>query len=166
MHRTLGLALAAVIFVADQIMKYIVTGPVGLTLVGDSVEILPFFDLTLVHNYGVSLGMLRADTAWQQWLLVAFLAGISLFVLRWLWKEPNKSDVIGLGMVLGGAIGNLTDRVRFGHVIDYADLHFGEFRPFLVFNVADACITIGVLILLARALLVRDKPNPAETEHA
>ncbi len=171
MHRKLGLALTAVIFIADQIMKYIVTGPVGLTMVGDSVELLPIFDLTLVHNYGVSLGMLTAETAWQQWLLVAFLAGISLFVLRWLWKETNRSDVIGLGMVLGGAAGNLTDRVRFGHVIDYADLHFGEFRPFLVFNVADACITIGVLILLARALLVRDKPtNPgdsgAETNHA
>ena len=64
-------------------------------------------------------------------------------------------------------MGNLIDRVRFGHVIDYADLHFGTFRPFLVFNVADACITIGVLILLARALLVRDKqPDAAETNHA
>lgn len=165
-HRQLGLALAAVIFVVDQIVKYIVTGPVGLTLEGDSVEILPFFDLTLVHNKGVSLGMLTATTPAMQWLLIAFLAGISLFVLRWLWKETNKSDVIGLGMVMGGAVGNLTDRVRFGHVIDYADLHFGTFRPFLVFNVADACITIGVLILLARALLVRDKPNPAETNNA
>ena len=158
-HRRAGLVLAAAIFVVDQIVKYIVTGPVGLTMVGDSVELLPFFDLTLVHNYGV---FVAGDPQ-----LVAFLAGISLFVLRWLWKETSKSDVLGLGLVLGGAMGNLLDRVRFGHVIDYADLHFGEFRPFLVFNVADACITIGVLILLARALLVREKkPDEAETNHA
>ena len=65
--------------------------------------------------------------------------------------------------MLGGALGNILDRVRFGYVVDFADLHFGEWRPFLVFNVADAAITIGVLIVLARALLMRDKPgNPVE----
>jgi len=165
--RTLGLAIAAVIFILDQLMKYIVTGPLGLTFEGQQIEILPFFDLTLVWNKGVSLGMLQAETPAMQWLLIALLAGISLFVLRWLWKETNRGDVVGLGLVLGGAMGNLIDRVRFGHVIDYADLHFGSFRPFLVFNVADACITIGVLILLARALLVREKkPDTAETNHA
>ena len=66
---------------------------------------------------------------------------------------------MGLSLVLGGALGNIVDRVRFGHVVDYADLHFGDFRPFLVFNVADAAITIGVLILLFRALLTRDPPK-------
>ena len=60
---------------------------------------------------------------------------------------------------MGGAIGNILDRVRFGYVVDFADLHFGNWSPFLVFNVADAAITIGVLILLVRALLVRDKPR-------
>ena len=63
-------------------------------------------------------------------------------------------------MVLGGALGNIVDRVRLGYVVDYADLHFGEFRPFLVFNVADAAITIGVLLLLVRALLMRDGKPP------
>ena len=164
--RTLGLAIAAVIFILDQLMKYIVTGPLGLTFEGQQIEILPFFDLTLVWNKGVSLGMLQAETPAMQWLLIALLAGISLFVLRWLWKETNRGDVVGLGLVLGGAMGNLIDRVRFGHVIDYADLHFGDFRPFLVFNVADAAITIGVLILLARALFTRDKSKQAETENA
>jgi len=68
--------------------------------------------------------------------------------------------------VLGGALGNIIDRVRFGYVVDFADLHFGEWRPFLVFNVADAAITIGVLVLLARALLVRDRPAPVEKSNA
>ena len=71
--------------------------------------------------------------------------------------------VAALGLVLGGAIGNIVDRVRLGYVVDYADLHFGEWRPFLIFNLADAAITIGVLILLARALLLRDKGAKTET---
>jgi signal peptidase II len=164
--RRTGLILAAVVFVADQVMKYIVTGPVGLVVVGQSIELLPIFNLTLVHNYGVSLGMLTAESDTMRWALVALTGGISVFVAVWLWREQNRTDLFGLSLVLGGAVGNLLDRIRFGHVIDYADLHFGDFRPFLVFNVADAAITIGVLFLLARALLAPDKPSKAETEDA
>jgi signal peptidase II len=66
--------------------------------------------------------------------------------------------------VLGGALGNIRDRARMGYVLDYADLHFGAFRPFLIFNVADACITIGVLIILARSLFMREKPAQTQSE--
>jgi signal peptidase II len=110
--------------------------------------------------------MLTAESNAMRWGLVALTGGISLFVASWLWRERNRTDLLGLGFILGGAVGNLIDRIRFGHVVDYADLHFGEFRPFLVFNVADAAITIGVLILLARALLVRDRKPKAENENA
>ena len=158
--------LAAAIFALDQLMKYLVTGPIGLIVEGQSIELLPIFNLTLVHNYGVSLGMLTAESNAMRWGLVAMTGAISLFVGVWLWREANRIDVLALGMVLGGAVGNLLDRVRFGHVVDYADLHFGDYRPFLVFNVADAAITIGVLILLARALLVRDRKPEAENENA
>ncbi len=161
-----GLLLALAIFTIDQVMKYLVTGPFGLEMEGDSHYLLPIFNLTLVHNYGVSLGMLTAESNAMRWGLVALTGGISVFVASWLWRESNRTDVLGLGLILGGAVGNLLDRVRFGHVVDYADLHFGEFRPFLVFNVADAAITIGVLILLARALLVRDRKPKAENENA
>jgi signal peptidase II len=71
-----------------------------------------------------------------------------------------------LGMVLGGAVGNILDRTRFGHVVDYADLHFGNWHPFLVFNVADAAITVGVLLLVLRALITREGRDPAEDVHA
>ncbi|HEY0115440.1 MAG TPA: signal peptidase II, partial [Allosphingosinicella sp.] len=75
--------------------------------------------------------------------------------------EKRRDDAWGLALVLGGALGNIVDRIRFGYVVDFADLHFGEWRPFLVFNVADAAITIGVLLLLVRALLTRkEKPFP------
>ena len=80
-------------------------------------------------------------------------------------------DQIALGMVLGGALGNILDRTRFGYVVDFADLHFGDFRPFFVFNVGDAAISIGVVILLLRAFVTRKDhakgPGPEEIqEHA
>jgi signal peptidase II len=80
-------------------------------------------------------------------------------VLYWIWNEKRRDDALALALVLGGALGNIVDRIRYGYVVDFADLHFGEWRPFLIFNVADAAITIGVLLLLVRALLTRDKPT-------
>lgn len=161
-----GLMLALAVFTIDQLVKYLVTGPIGLAIEGQSIELLPIFNLTLVHNFGVSLGMLTAESNTMRWALVAMTGAISLFVSGWLWRETNRIDVLALGLVLGGAVGNLLDRIRFGHVVDFADLHFGEFRPFLVFNVGDAAITIGVLILLARALFARDGKPKAENENA
>ncbi len=122
---------------------------------------LPIFDLRFVKNVGVSLGLLPASGATMRWLLVLLTAGIAAGVLWWMLREKKRPDVIALGLVLGGALGNILDRTRLGYVVDFADLHFGTWRPFLVFNVADAAITIGVLILLIRALFVRDKAGQA-----
>lgn len=160
--RTLGLAIAALAFALDQLLKYIVTVPLDLKNVGQIV-LLPIFNLTWVENYGVSLGLLTANSPLERWLVTGLTALIATVVAVWLWREKNRQDVFGLGLILGGALGNILDRVRFGHVVDFADLHFGGFRPFLVFNIADAAITIGVLILLFRALLARDKPK-ADTD--
>ncbi len=157
-HLRLGILIAATILIVDQAVKWIVVYPLSLETIG-TINILPFFDLTWVQNFGVSLGMLEARSDTTRWLLVGFTAAVAIGVAWWLWREKARTDVIALGMVLGGAIGNIIDRARVGYVIDYADLHFGDFRPFLVFNVADACITIGVLLLVARALLVREKAD-------
>ena len=163
--RNRGLLLAALVFISDQLVKYWVTVP--LDLPGQrEIDILPIFRFEWVNNPGVAMGMLVADSPMKVALLTALTGGIALFVAVWLWREANRSDAMGLGFVLGGAVGNLTDRFRFGHVIDFMNLHFGDFSPFLVFNVADAAITIGVLILLARALLVRDRKPKAENENA
>src|SRR3546814_10615493 len=86
---------------------------------------------------------------------------IALFVFVWIMRERKLGDIAALSLVLGGAAGNIRDRFMYGFVIDYADLHFGEWRPFLIFNLADAAITIGVLIILARSLLSREKPDAA-----
>lgn len=156
-NRTVGLTIAALIFIFDQAVKWVVTYPLNLKNQPDQViHLLSFFDLRWVENTGVSLGLLAAGSDLGRWLLVAMTAAIALFVGVWLWKERRRDDSIALAMVLGGALGNILDRARFGYVVDYADLHFGEWRPFLVFNVADAAITIGVLLLLVRALLMRD----------
>ena len=156
--RITGLILAAFIFVTDQIVKYWVLTTLDLRNRGQ-VEVIGIFNFTYVENHGVSLGMLTADSAMERWLLVAMTGAIAVGVLVWLWREKNRQDVLALGLILGGALGNIVDRARFGYVVDYADLHFGDIRPFLVFNVADAAITIGVVILLMRALLVREKPK-------
>ncbi len=155
-NRIVGLTVAAIVFALDQIVKYVVTVPLQLE---DRrvIELLPFFDLRFVPNFGVSMGFLTADSDLSRWLLVGLPAAIALFVGAWMWREKRRDDSIGLALVLGGALGNIVGRVRYGYVVDYADLHFGEVRPFLVFNVADAAITIGALLLLVRALLMRDK---------
>ncbi|WP_136162462.1 signal peptidase II [Sphingomonas flavalba] len=163
--RRLGLILAVIVYIVDQAVKYAVIGPLALPHIRN-IDILPFFDLTWVENYGVSMGFLTASSNGMRWALVGLTAAISLAVLAWMWRERSRADVLALGLVLGGALGNITDRTRFGYVVDYADLHFGEWRPFLVFNVSDAAITIGVVILLARALLVRDGKKSAEDDDA
>ena len=162
-NRVLGLSIAAVIFVLDQLTKWIVTYPLQLRQRG-VVELLPFFDLRWVENYGVSMGFLTADGELGRWLLVALTGVIALGVLVWLWRERNRGDAVALSFVLGGAAGNIVDRIRYGHVVDFADLHFGDIHPFLVFNVGDAAITIGVLLLLVRALLTR--PEKAARKEA
>lgn len=155
----LGFALAALIFLIDQAVKAWVVDGLGLSYPGAVREVLPFFDLRFVQNIGVSLGLLPAETGTMRWLLVALTGFIAAGVAWWMVREKNRAGLLALAAVLGGALGNIVDRVRFGYVVDYADLHFGEWRPFLVFNVADAAITIGVVILLIRALFVRDKPK-------
>jgi signal peptidase II len=158
-----GYSLAMVIFLIDQISKYWIITLLQLPQRGQ-IELMSILNFTWVENRGVSLGMLTASSDTQRWLLVGLTGAISLGVVIWIWREKRTQDVLALGLVLGGAIGNLIDRVRYGYVADFIDLHFGDFQPFLVFNVADAAITIGVVILVLRAFLLRDKPEPAETE--
>ena len=156
--RVLGLLLAAAIFGIDQWVKHLVTGPLGLTREGDHLDLLPIFDFTLTHNLGVSLGMFTATSREMRWGLVGVTGLIALVVSVWLLRERKLGDILPLGMILGGALGNILDRATLGYVVDFADLHFGNFRPFLIFNVADAAISIGVVIILARALFMREKP--------
>jgi signal peptidase II len=155
--RIAALVLALVVYGLDQAIKAWVVGPLALP-VSDPIEVLPIFNLTFTRNYGVSLGLFHAGTVGAMLALVALTGLIALGVLVWLLRERHLPELLALGLVLGGAAGNITDRISYGFVVDYADLHFGEWRPFLIFNLADAAITIGVVIILARSLLSREKP--------
>ena len=173
-RRLWGLALAAAICAVDQYVKWIVRVQLELNQPPGVYEILPFFDLRWTRNFGISLGMFEATSPEMRWGLVAATALIAVIVLVWMLRERAKGDILGLSLILGGALGNIYDRYVWGYVIDYADLHFGEFRPFLIFNIADAAITIGVLIILARSFFLAEKdakkadkeepePQPAES---
>ena len=156
-NRAVAFVIAFLVFVFDQATKWVVTYPLNLHGQPDrTINLTSFFNLHWVENRGVSLGLLSAGSAMGRWLLVGLTAAIAIFVAVWLWREKRRDDSAALALVLGGALGNIVDRVRYGYVVDFADLHFGEWRPFLVFNVGDAAITIGVLLLLVRALLMRD----------
>src|SRR4051812_15415064 len=146
--------------------KGIVTGPLGLNQLGDQLVLLPVFNLTYTQNEGISLGLLNATNPVGRWMLVGLTSAIAIAVAVWIGRERSRIDQAALGMVLGGALGNILDRVRFGYVVDFADLHFGEFRPFLIFNVGDAAISIAVVILLLRAFLTRKDASKETIEHA
>jgi signal peptidase II len=156
--RAYGFALALVVFALDRAIKWYVSGPLQLQYVR-VIELFPFFALRWTENYGISLGLFTATSSEMRLGLLALTGAIALGVAVWMWREKAWGDVAGLAFVLGGALGNIVDRFTRGYVIDYADLHFGEWRPFLIFNLADAAITVGVLILLARSLLSREKPT-------
>jgi signal peptidase II len=162
-----GFATAAIVFILDQAAKFGITDGLGLRDLSDVIEITSFFNLRFVGNHGVSLGLLHADSDPMRWALVALTAAIAAGVAVWITREKNTVDQVALGAILGGAVGNIVDRVRLGYVVDFLDLHFGDWRPFLVFNIADAAITLGVLVLLVRALLMRDKATDStENSHA
>ena len=169
--RRLGVAIALVVFALDQLAKWSVTGPFGVDHVGAQLYLLPIFQFTYTENNGISLGLLNATTEVGRWMLVALTSAIAIAVAVWIGRETNRADKVALGMVLGGALGNILDRTLHGYVVDFLDLHFGTWRPFLVFNVGDAAISIGVVILLLRAFLARkdhhEGHEPKETiEHA
>jgi signal peptidase II len=162
-NRLWGLGIAALVFAVDQLVKWIMIEQLDLRAVGE-IYLLPFFQFTFTPNYGVSLGMLQATSMEMRWILVGVTSLIALVVLVWMMREKKFGDILGLALILGGALGNIRDRWTEGYVIDYLDLHFGDFRPFYIFNIADAAITIGVLIILARAFFLREKPSDkAET---
>jgi signal peptidase II len=175
----IGFAVALLIFILDQLVKWAVTGPLGVNYNGAVRYLLPIFDLSYVQNQGISLGLLNAGNPVGRWMLVLMTAAIAIAVAVWITREKNRTDQVALGMVLGGALGNILDRTRFGYVVDFADLHFrgippqlclhyenGLCRPFLVFNVGDAAISIGVVILLLHALLSRKDHSKETVEHA
>ncbi len=120
---------------------------------------LPFFQLSMVWNQGVSFGLFRADGEIGRWLIVGFAILVVAVLVVWAWGLQRRLTAVAVGLIIGGAIGNnLIDRVRFGAVADFLDFH-GLFFPW-VFNVADSAISVGVALLLLDSLLhAREQPR-------
>ena len=147
-------ALAAAIVVADQIVKGIVLRAFAP---GESRALTDFLNLVLVFNKGAAFSLFAQAPGWQTPLLSAF-AIIAAIVVGWfIVRSPDKTlFCLGLALILGGAIGNVIDRLRFGHVVDFVDVHaFGWHWP--AFNVADSAISVGAVILILEGFIVREK---------
>lgn len=145
-----GLGLAFAIIVVDQaskawLYKYLVASGRGV------VEVLPFVNLVTVWNYGVSFGLFNSGSAAGSWIFVVLALAIVAALARWLLGATRTVPAVALGLVIGGAIGNVIDRLRLGAVFDFLDVHaLGWHWP--AFNVADSAITVGVALLFIDSL--------------
>ncbi|MET0314099.1 MAG: signal peptidase II [Hansschlegelia sp.] len=141
---------AVAVFALDQAIKLWALFPFDLASKG-RVAVLPVFDLVLIWNTGVSYGLFQQDGALGRWVLVGLHAVAAVVISFWIAREKDPATSAGLALILGGAVGNGLDRVVYGAVVDYALLHWRE-MTWYVFNLADAAIVAGVLLLLYGAL--------------
>jgi signal peptidase II len=146
--------LPGFILIADIVTKWLALA--HLTLF-ERLAIFPHFNLTLVYNKGAAFSMLGSHSGWQRWFLSAVALFISAIIIFWMKKHKEMPNVhkVGLMLVLGGALGNLLDRLRFGYVIDFLDFYWGA-HHFPAFNIADSAITCGAILLL---LTLRQQPK-------
>lgn len=149
----LGLGIAALVLLLDQISKlwllhYFYGKVIGIELLFVNPRpVTSFFDLTVVWNYGISYGLFQQHSDLGRWVLTAFKIGAAIFLTFWLRKSASRAEAAGIGMIIGGAIGNAIDRILHGAVFDFAHFHIGNFSWY-VFNIADAGIVVGVGLML------------------
>jgi signal peptidase II len=152
-HLALGLGIAAVILVLDQVTKWWLLQTMQQND-GRFIEVTSFFDIVLVWNRGVSFGMFNNDTGLNGMLFSLLAAVIVVALLVWLRRAASSLIGIAIGLVIGGAVGNVVDRLRLGAVVDFLDFHLGNWH-WPAFNVADAAICVGVGLMVIDGLLTR-----------
>lgn len=156
-----GLAVAAAILVADQASKWLILDVVMQP--PRNIEVTGFFNIVMVWNSGVSFGMFGEGGEAGRWILSGVALAISAFLVNWLRQVDRRLPALAIGLVIGGAIGNIVDRVRFGAVADFLDFHlFGYHWP--AFNIADSAIVIGVALLLIDSLFGPRQAAEAKSE--
>lgn len=163
------LLVSVVVIAIDQYTKRLVTANFELF---DRVAVLPFFDLVRLHNTGAAFSFLANASGWQNWFFTGVAVVVSGLILWWFFRQPAGRIVVPLGLVLvlGGAIGNLIDRVQHGYVVDFFLFHYDRWS-FPAFNVADAGITVGVALLLFDGFFLEgrrppDEPGPVSASSA
>jgi len=157
------LALAAVLVLLDQISKYWFDATYQY---GERVAVLPFFDFTLLYNPGAAFSFLADGQGWQRWLFSVIALAVVVLILSLLRKHPTqKLFCCALALVLGGAVGNLIDRVQYGHVVDFLLFYWNDWH-FPAFNVADIAISCGAALLIwdeVRRMRRSRKHKPVDT---
>ncbi|MCU7804570.1 MAG: signal peptidase II [Candidatus Thiodiazotropha sp. (ex Lucinoma borealis)] len=147
--------LSLMVILLDQASKQFAESMLTLY---ESVTVLPFFDLTLLYNKGAAFSFLSDQGGWQRWFFIILAIGVTIVLIGWLWRLKREEQwiAVALSLIIGGAIGNVIDRILFGQVIDFLHFHYqGHYFP--AFNVADSAITVGVAIMLFDALVLAKK---------
>lgn len=145
------LLLSALIVLADQLSKSYIVSHYGEF---EFTTVLPILDITRMHNVGAAFSFLATASGWQRWLFITLAVTVSIGIVVWLYRMPRSNGLLacGLALVLGGAIGNVIDRIRLGAVVDFIHFHWNR-AYFPAFNVADSAITVGAACLILDALL-------------
>ncbi len=143
--------LSAAVIVVDRISKYLIAGHLGLY---DSIVLLPVFNLTLLHNSGAAWSFLAGASGWQRWVFIVLALAVSVGIIVWLRYLPGRQHrwrAAALSLILGGALGNVIDRLGHGYVIDFIQVHYHSWY-FPAFNLADSAITVGAIMLIFEGL--------------
>jgi len=146
------LVLSFFVVLADQVTKAYIARHF---LEFEFIRILPVLDMTRLHNVGAAFSFLAGESGWQRWVFIGLAVAVSAGIITWLFRLPRGAHALlaaGLALVLGGALGNLIDRIRLGYVIDFIHFHWDR-AYFPAFNVADSAITVGAACLLLDALM-------------
>ena len=154
MRRLAGFIMAAAVLAADQASKYWVLHGLHLTD-GHFLVLLPVLNFVLVWNHGVTFGMFNGPGAFNGVIFAVIALAVVVLLGVWLWRTRKLFNILAIGAIMGGAIGNVIDRLRFGAVVDFIQAHLGLYS-FYVFNVGDSAIVCGVIALMAESLLRRD----------
>ena len=149
-----GLAVAAVLVIVDQLSKSAVLGFFAGSSFGAHEAITPFFNLVVTYNRGISFGLFNTPSGINVLLFSLLAATIVTMLIIWLRRVESSLLAVAIGLVIGGAIGNVIDRIRFGAVVDFLDFHIGSWH-WPAFNVADSAICVGVAAMLLDSLLLR-----------
>lgn len=154
-HPAAWLWLSLAVIGLDQVTKFLVTRFFELY---ERVDVLPVLDFTLLHNTGAAFSMLAGASGWQRPFFIGLGLAMSVFLVAWIWRAPRGDKLLplALSLILGGAIGNVIDRVIYGYVIDFIHVHWGA-SYFPAFNIADSAITIGAVLIIADAFREKRK---------
>lgn len=154
--------LAIVLLIVDQVTKQAI---VALMDYRESIAIMPFFNLTYVHNPGAAFSFLADQDGWQRWFFTIIASLVSALLLYWMAKTPKQDNLIAIAfaLILSGAVGNLIDRLMFGYVIDFLDFYVGN-KHWPAFNIADSAIFIGAGLMIIDTLKGDNKEESSNTD--